>query len=710
MSINTNMPSLNGQKNLVKSQSMLNTALQRLSSGLRINSAKDDAAGLAISNRMSSQIRGLNQASRNANDGISMAQTAEGALQESNNILQRVRELSIQSANDSNSALDRKALNDEVQSLLAETQRIAVSTEFNGKSLVDGTLTGAQFHVGAYANQSISVNVGNAQNSNLGSYQVTSGLTNVTNSALAAGDLLINGTDVGVSTSGSAEAKATAINSVKDLTGVTATATTELTSTNTLKRNQALQSGDLVINGVNIGAVAGSNNLVTQGANLAKAINAVANQTGVQATSSQSTGALTLTSSSGKNIEIESTTLDAGATRLANATGLVTTTGTPTASTNTVTFANGVAGQTTITAADGEITTGDTFELQDVVYEFSADAGGGLTALGNVALGVASGTAATDIGTLSTAMGVGSRVTNATVGVAGATLTVTSDVLTSTTTHTDVTFSDEDSSGALNTHNDSVGAAGAAVGNTVNVGGVTYEFGFAGGTASGSNVLVALGSTNAIFGNNFDTAVDAQYAAGNTNIQVTTNNGAGVITLTSDLLGSGVANLAVTEDQTGGTANAVVGGAASAGTDGTNAGVTGLGELKLDSAASFIITGANPGKAGLASAAVSQNSINNIDISTREGANDAISLLDGALAQLSSIRGDLGAVQNRFESTIANLQSTSENISAANGRIVDADFAAETAAMSKAQILQQAGVAMLSQANQLPQTVLSLLK
>ena len=143
--ISTNLASLNAQRNLNTSQSSLATALQRLSSGLRINSARDDAAGLSISNRLTSQINGLNQAVRNANDGISLAQTAEGALQESGNILQRIRQLSIQSANDSNSAADRKALQAEVSQLTSELNRIANTTTFNGKKILDGSFSGQKF-------------------------------------------------------------------------------------------------------------------------------------------------------------------------------------------------------------------------------------------------------------------------------------------------------------------------------------------------------------------------------------------------------------------------------------------------------------------------------------------------------------------------------------------------------------------------------------
>ena len=153
--INTNVSSLTAQRNLGTSQASLSTSIQRLSSGLRINSAKDDAAGLAISERFTAQIRGMNQAARNANDGISLSQVAESALAGAGNILHRVRELSVQSANASNSASDRKAIQAEVGQLLSELDRIAVTTEFNGQKLLDGSFGSATFQVGASANETI---------------------------------------------------------------------------------------------------------------------------------------------------------------------------------------------------------------------------------------------------------------------------------------------------------------------------------------------------------------------------------------------------------------------------------------------------------------------------------------------------------------------------------------------------------------------------
>ncbi len=171
LTINTNVASLNAQRNLGKSQGSLNKSMQRLSSGLRINSAKDDAAGLAISDRMTSQIRGLNQAARNANDGISLAQTAEGALQETTSILQRMRELAVQSANDTNTSDDRTSLNAEFSQLISEIDRIADTTSFNGKVLLSGgfATASAVFQVGANAGQTIGVTIAAATTSALGS-------------------------------------------------------------------------------------------------------------------------------------------------------------------------------------------------------------------------------------------------------------------------------------------------------------------------------------------------------------------------------------------------------------------------------------------------------------------------------------------------------------------------------------------------------------
>ena len=237
--INTNVASLNAQRNLAASQNSLNTSLQRLSSGLRINSAKDDAAGLAIASRFTSQINGLDVASRNANDGISLAQTAEGALTEVTNNLQRIRELAVQSRNATNSASDRAALNTEAQQLKAEIDRVASSTNFNGVKLLDGSFTNQSFQVGANSGETISISgIANASSASLGTYSQAqvSGVAATAFTAITAGDLTINGTSVGAvaadtSAANRAGSIATAVNSVSSTTGVYAVNQTPTTVT-----------------------------------------------------------------------------------------------------------------------------------------------------------------------------------------------------------------------------------------------------------------------------------------------------------------------------------------------------------------------------------------------------------------------------------------------------------------------------------------------
>lgn len=493
--INTNVASLNAQRNLNSSQGALSTSLQRLSSGLRINSAKDDAAGLAISERMTSQIRGLDQATRNANDGISIAQTAEGGLGTSGDLLQRMRELAVQSANASNSASDRKALQLEVSQLQQELTRVATTTEFNGQKMLDGTFTGAQFQVGANANQVISFSIGSAKAADIGSYKLqastaagsnleaTGAAAAVANTRMAGQTLTVagNGTSkaVTVTAGDSAKTVADSINAQSASTGVTAKAETNATLSG------LATAGTLTFNlyGSNASAVAISATVgsTTDLSALAQAINGATAQTGITATASG--GTVSLKSADGYDIKLEN-------------------------------FLN------------------------------SAGTGGTIALTGTDSAGAAVGTAAT----------------------LGA---------------------------ATGTDSSSVG------------GQLTFS--------SPSAYTVTTNTANTVFA-------------------ATTPNGSTLSTVAA------------------------------------------------------------------------------VDISTTAGANAALDVIDGALSSVNNLRAGLGAVQNRFSSTITNLQTTSENLSASRSRIRDTDFAHETAQLSRNQILQQAGTAMLAQANQLPQQVLSLLR
>jgi flagellin len=704
--INSNIMSLNAQRNLNNTQSSLQTSLERLSSGLRINSAKDDAAGLAITERFTSQIRGLNQAVRNANDAISLAQTSEGALAEYGNNLQRVRELAIQSANATNSASDRQSLNAEVQQLLAEMQRVAVQTSFNGRNVLDGTFNGAQFQIGAFSGQTINVNVTNSQTSALGSYQVGNTATNVTGASLAAGDVTINGIDAGISVSGSAEDIAAAINAIQSETGVSASASTAVASANTLARNQGLLSGDLVINGINVGATNGSNNIATQGANIATAINNLTNQHGVIASADQATGQLSLTSTTGANIIITGDNGDAGYSRVENASGLEVSASTVQASaTYTIT---GTAGASTITFAAQAVNDdadGTTFTIQGTTFEIDTAGAVGVGAGTDVTVSVAANADAT-AQAAAVVTAINANLNNVTAANAAGVVTVTSDVATSTAAgHTDISL-DLASNGETSTA--TAGNAGIANGDTLILGGITYEFLFDNLTATAGNVKVSLGTSGAGTqddqATNLSTAIGGQYTGINTNITaaVATN----VVTVTADLLGSpGDATVDATFSGVAGVAEVVTLAA-----DGVGSASSNYGVLQLNSPQQFVISGNNTTKAGLQSATSALVAINSVDVSTVAGANSAIDLVDGALSQVASIRATLGAVQNRLQSTIATLSAASENFSAARSRIQDADFAAETAALTRAQILQQAGIAMLSQANAQPQTVLALLQ
>lgn len=470
LTISTNVASLNTQRSLMKNSSALSQSFQRLSSGMRINSAKDDAAGLAISNRLTSQIRGLNQSVRNASDGISLAQTAESALGETENMLQRIRELAVQAANDTYTATDRAAIQVEVDQLLSEVDRIATQTEFNGRRLLDGSFNAMKFHVGAYADQNISYSIDSARSFALGAVAQQTSAT-VGSSAITAGELSLNGytvrtsaaTDDTLSSTGnaaSAVAKAAAINSSTADHGVTATVNATSVSVGAVTAG-SYASGDLLINGVDVGAVT-----VTAADGdfaLRNAINAVSDRTGVLASFDTSNN-LVLTAGDGRNIDV------AGA----NAQG----------------------------AAAGVL-------------------------------------AASPVGT-------------------------------------------------------------------------TY----------------------------------------------------GTITLQAD--------------------------------------------------DSFTIGGATPANAGLSAyvGTVSVNTavnVSTVDLGTQGGANDAISLLDTAIRQVSTQQANLGSILSRMDAAVSNLSAASENISAARSRIQDADFAAETAEFSKNQILQQASTAMLAQANVSNQTALQLI-
>ncbi|NDE42576.1 MAG: flagellin, partial [Betaproteobacteria bacterium] len=301
------------------------TSMARLSSGLRINSAKDDAAGLAISERFTSQIRGTNQAGRNANDGISLAQTAEGDLAQISNNLQRIRELAVQSANSTNTASDRLSLNNEATALVNENDRVASASAFNGIKLLDGTFTAQNFQVGANgtANDQIAVtSIASARGNSLGVGASSSYSTSVTGAlitsavGLAAGEISINGYQVGAAaTDGvsnntattSGIAVAAAINAISGNSNVTATVAGTAVAGTTVTTFTSMVAGDITINGVSIGAIATATTAAGRGGQVSAAINAKTAQTGVTATVNTTTGAVALAAADGRNIDVITT-------------------------------------------------------------------------------------------------------------------------------------------------------------------------------------------------------------------------------------------------------------------------------------------------------------------------------------------------------------------------------------------------------------------
>jgi len=702
MTINTNIAALNAQRNLGKTQNMLNKSLQRLSSGLRINSAKDDAAGLAIANRMTSQVRGLNQAVRNANDGISLAQTAEGALQESGNILQRIRELAVQASSDGSTDSDRASMQIEVAQLIAEMDRIAASTSFNGQKLLDGTFSTATFQVGADKGQSISMGLSSARTNALGASggvatgdytmakDTTSAGSLVTSGSMAtlgAGELSINGTEIRaalsgddtVSTSdnaGSSIAIAAAINASASTTGVTAYAEkTSLALGAFTTGAEDLAAGDFQINGVDItsGAVD-----ITTADLLVQYVNLFSDDTGV--TASNNAGDITLTAIDGRNIQVTS-----GGTL------------------GTLTFAN-----FDTTAADDDVARGtvslysnETFTVGGTAPEkfgFSE---------GSVALDE---THWLDTGTDFEMLALGDLVINgynvikptAAGDQDGDTQSNASDVVEEASAKA-IAYAINNTDGLKN----EVTATAKTV---ANLGTITaYD-------ANADNFTIIINDKSITFNQKIEAndasgylvgAMNASFAAATANAD---DDYGLVASLNSD-------NELIITSSTGVTIDVEVAGGGESGSQFLSAVDTSAaihvahkGTVSLSAKTGYTVGSIEGGKKALAGIETSVGSIANVSVATYEGAQNALTAVDGALTQIDDMRAELGAIQNRFDSTVANLENVSENLSAARSRILDADFAAETAAMTKAQIMQQAGTAMLAQANQLPQLVLQLLQ
>ena len=699
--INTNVTSLNTQRQLNKSQAAQSTAMERLSSGLRINSAKDDAAGSSIVNRFTAQIKGLDQAGRNANDGISLSKTAEGALGEVNNSLQRLRELAVQSSNGTNTSVDRKAIAAESKQLLEEINRVSSTANFNGSKLLDGSFN-SQFQVGANAGETIGVSIGRMDTKALGSAATAAVSTaqNANASALKDGDLFINGVGIGASLSAadtassisketSAIAKAAAINAKSAQTGVTAQV--NATEVGGSAMTAAATSGSVTINGVSIN-IATTADASASRQSVVAAINAKAKETGVTAEDTGlDSGGVKLTAADGRNVDIAFTTVTAASTGLAAA------------STNRGSFT--LVSDKAITIAGSNAGDLKNSGLRAGSYDAQVASASGVAATTALATGTTTKIAAGDF-----------SINGQLVGAS----------LTSSDT---ASFNAKDSSAisraaAINAISGKTGVTATA--NATEVAGASM-------TAAGtSGALVINGVTTGTITTTTDAAASRAAVVAEINkisartgvVAVDTNDDAkGVQLVAADgrnITATQVTAGTLTAASTGLNGGLVVAAAGATATAGENNAGTFTSSITLTSASEFTVgKGTNTAAVlkdslglgvGTYGAGRSGQSLDTIDLSTQDGASAALKAIDNALSTVDTARAEQGAVQNRFDSVLSSLSSSSANLTDARSRIQDADFASETANLSKAQVLQQAGVAMLAQANQLPQNILSLLR
>ncbi|SOB74680.1 flagellin [Marinobacter sp. LV10R510-11A] len=619
LGINTNVASLMAQNQLTKSQGMNDQALERLSSGLRINSAKDDAAGLAISTRFQSQISGLNVATRNSNDGISLAQTAEGALDEITNNLQRIRELSVQSANATNSDSDRDALNNEVDQRIQEVNRIASQTSFNGLKVLDGTFGTQAFQVGANAGETISVDGLNSKGSELGAtISQTSGLSTDVLGAGDAGETLL------------------------DISSL------DLTDTVTVAGTVGAGATDL--SGVTSDYSAGT---PSPAAALADALQVeIRKETGLdQATVTASDDGNSLTISNPTT-----TAVDLSGFSITDASGdQITETGSISTLAQTTPASVGVDLSNLAKKDDG------------VTGSFDIIGSGGATETISFSLSAGTNDPAAIVAEINSQLG------SAAEGAIGSDLTVQEDT-------NDIQFTN------------------------ANAGGTTYDitnFTISDGGTPDKSVGSSLSSLKAAE----DVTIATKFEAGDT-VSFSLNVGGTAFDVDdASSLRDVVAQVNAETKNTGVSGFLSAEGDeivfASAKGESFTASIT----TDIDDNAATVEVNQN-----VTTDASSDISLNSLDISTRGGSDEALVAIDFAINQVNEFRSELGAVQNRFESTIANLSTSVENLSAANSRILDADFASETAALAKSQVLQQAGISVLAQANARPQQVLSLLQ
>ncbi len=699
--INTNNNALFAQNSIYQVNKAQSNAMQQLSTGQRINSAKDDAAGLAIATRMTSDINGYAVAVQNSNQGMNMAQTADGALNNVNNILQTMRQLAVEASNGTMTSANRKSTQAEVAQLQKQIDSIAHTTASNGIQLLDGTAGNVILQTGVNQGNTMTMSIGSVQTKDIGIGSLAS-LTSIqaksTPVALSTGDLLINGVSVpaSVATSdtsssnlneASSIAKAAAINSVSNNTGVTATV--DPTSVGGTSMTAAAFTGSLTINGVSTASFSTTADPTISRQLTIQAINNISQETGVTASDSQTaTGGVILSAADGRNIQVAFTgTLTDTSTGVAAAgtyggqIELHSTTASPiqigTTPSGTITNSGFTVGSyqpnqaTVVTNLQTQAATAPTSTFDATTMSINGVAIGATLAQDDTASYIDATNA------------VSSVSTNSSIAIAAAINRQTKLTGVSAVAAPNVITGSSFSASAL-------GAAG------LKINGVTIA---AAATLGASNTLVdSMNAINQYSGQTGVTAVDN----GN-GLTLTAQDGRNIVIEASTTAATAAAQLGIPAAAIGATA----------------APVTTYGKVQLVSDNKFTVAAGSSGTSTLESLGFNVGTyggannglkINQIDVSSQSGAQSAITAIDAAISTVSAIQSNVGAYENRLSSTVTNLQSMNTNMSSSRSTIQDTNYSTTTTALARSQIISQAATAMLAQANQSGQTVLSLLK
>ena len=715
--INTNLNALGAQSSLGAANAKQATAMQRLSTGLRINTAADDAAGLAISNRMTSQINGFAVAIRNSNDGISMAQTADSAMGQITTMLQRVRDLAVQSATGTMTAADRTSSQQEVDQIKSQIQDIATKTNLNGINLLDGSAGNIQLQTGTNAGDTMKMSFDSMQTKDIGlgsraSLSSVGGLiSGDNNKALVDGSLTLNGVVVGASlassdtksysdpanssstNANSAIAKAAAINAVSAQSGVYATVGQTTVAGNSAMSTTAGNSAAVVINGVTSASIALTGNKEIDRSSIALAINNISLQTGVTASNSHDDNqGISLNAADGRNITIA---LGSGASGITDTKDLGLASATSTSST--------YVGSYELNTKDGTpITVGSTVANVD---------------LGQQASGLAFGTYKPDVAQMVTTSRAASASTATSAAAAGGVLNGNTLVINGVGIQASNGADDTASSNTTLKANSAIAIA-AAINKATAKTGVT--------ATAQANVIAGTGFTagtvTSVTLNGVTINTDLGANSTRTDVLNQLNAYSGQTGVVAEANGDGV-KLVATDGRNIDISVAGAGGADALGLTGTAVSSTQqtfMSTVSLSSDTQFTVASGSEGPNSnfntLGFAQGTYGGVDNgvkvsqIDVTTTQGATDAIKAVDAAIDTVSANQSRAGAYQNRLNYVVSNLTSENQNISASRSRIQDADYGTETTNLAKAQIIQQAATAMLAQANQSQQTVLSLLK